>query len=81
MSYEEKKAAFLDGIRAELANDVASLPLNQQSVFKLMYGRNGGKRPVNESIAMDLQDVAKEIPEAMLSFAVKQVSRGKEALK
>lgn len=64
-----------DYARDYLKTNVAGLPAENQRVFKLMYGRNGGKRSVDDATAMDVAAVIDEIPADKLDWAMQQVQR------
>lgn len=55
-------------------------PESNKNTFRLMYGRNDGKRSVKDSLAMSILDVIEEIPEANLDMAAVQVKRGAEVV-
>lgn len=61
--------------RAELKKLLSQLESKHHEMFKLMYGRNGGKRTVEDTKAMDIHDVIDEIPEDKLSVAIFQCER------
>lgn len=64
-----------DYARNYLKTNVAAMPANNQRVFKLMYGRNGGKRSVEDATDMDVVAVVDEIPADKLDWAMQQVER------
>lgn len=51
------------------------LPEGPQRVFKTMYGRNYGKRSLEDAIEMQLHDIIDEIPIDNLDWAMQQVER------
>lgn len=59
--------------RTSLKSDLATLPEGWQRKFKLMYGRAGGMRSVEDSCAMDINEVVDEIPDEKLDWAMQQV--------
>lgn len=59
--------------RNYLKTNVSTLPADNQRVFKLMYARNGGKRSVEEAIAMDVAGVVDEMSADSLDWAMQQV--------
>ena len=67
--------------RQTLNEGLNNLPLDWQNLFKLMYGRNNGKRSVEDSKLMSIQDVINEIPSEKLDWAMQQVQRSIEKLK
>jgi hypothetical protein len=62
-----------DYARNYLKTELAKLPEGNQSLFKLMYGRNGGTRPVEETSAMPVDSVVDEMPADKLDWAMQQV--------
>lgn len=64
-----------DYARDYLKTNVAALPDKNQRVFKLMYGRNRGKRSVEDATAMDVAAVIDEMPADKLDLAMEQVRR------
>ena len=66
--------------RQQIAEGLTSLPEGSQRVFKLMYGRKGGKRPVEESVEMSLADVVVEIPAEKLDWALTQIQNSHDKL-
>lgn len=60
--------------RIWLEDNVNKLPYQWQNTFKLMYGRNQGKRTVNETLLLDMGVVLKEIKSKQLDWAMTQVS-------
>lgn len=63
-----------DFARAEIGNGLAQLPETWQHKFRLMYGRQNGKRSIDDALAMPLADVIGEIPPAQLDWAMQQVN-------
>ena len=59
--------------RNYLLETVPTLPEGHQKVFRLLYGRNNGKRSVDDAKSMTIEDVVVEIPEEKLSWAMTQV--------
>ena len=57
------------------------LPGRPQEIFRLMYGRNNGKRSVADAQVMDIEDVLAEMASAHLNHAMSQVKRTLEELK
>ena len=66
--------------RNELKDGLSRLPTKWQETFKLMYGRNGGKRNVEDSKAMDINAVVDEMPADRLDWAMQQVYRSLDKL-
>ena len=64
-----------DYARDYLKGSVSIMPEYNQRVFKLMYGRNDGKRSVDDAVAMDVSAVVDEIPADRLDWAMQQVQR------
>jgi hypothetical protein len=51
------------------------LPPENLRVFALMYGRNGGKRSVEDAVAMPMADIVKEMKPEQLDWAMQQVAK------
>lgn len=66
--------------RSQILNGLLKLPDGWQERFKLMYGRNGGKRSVEDEKAMKIGDVVEEIPEENLDWALSQIENSLEKL-
>lgn len=62
-----------DFARKEILNGLNQLSLENQEIFKLFYGRNHGKRSVEDAKNMSIEDVISEIPDERLSWALSQV--------
>lgn len=60
--------------RNTLKQQLNSLPDSWINTFKLMYGRKGGKRSVEDAKAMDIGAVVDEMPIDQLDWAMQQVS-------
>ncbi len=60
--------------RQYLLDGLQQLPIEWQEKFKLMYGRNNGKRSVNNAKLMDIESVIDEIPDEKLDWAMQQIS-------
>lgn len=50
----------------------------QQNTFKLMYGRNGGKRSVEDAKAMDINKCVDLMEESRIDHAISQCERSVE---
>ena len=61
--------------RNTIKSGMAKLPEHMQDTFKLMYGRNGGRRNVDDAKAMPINEVVDEIPADRLDWAMQQVER------
>lgn len=59
--------------KEHLASNLAKLPTANQRIFKLMYGRNAGKRSVADAEAMHIESILNEIPDCDLDWAMQQV--------
>ena len=70
--FKQAEARFHDAVRSELVADILSLPEGWQRTFRLMYGRNGGKRSVADAEALTAEAVEAEIPAEKLDWAVQQ---------
>lgn len=61
---------MLDGLK--------KLPATWQNTFKLMYGRKGGSRSVEDTLAMSIEDVILEVPDERFDLALSQIERSVE---
>lgn len=59
--------------REEIIHRLIELPSQWQNTFKLMYGRNGGRRSVEDAEAMPIEEVVAEMPDEKLDWALTQV--------
>lgn len=59
--------------RQSLKDGLAKLPADWQQKFKLMYARNGGRRSVEDALAMPINEVVDGMPEGRLDWAMTQV--------
>jgi len=50
----------------------------QQNMFKLMYGRDNGKRSVDEAKAMDINDCVDLMEDTKIDWAIGQCERSVE---
>jgi hypothetical protein len=66
--------------REELRTGLAQLPETWQRTFKLMYGRDNGKRSVEAAIALSIDDVVSSVPEDKLDWAMQQVENSLQKL-
>jgi hypothetical protein len=55
-----------------LASKLAQLPPANLRIFKLMYGRNGGRRSIEATEAMPIADVVAEVPFDKIDWAIQQ---------
>jgi hypothetical protein len=62
-----------DFTRKTILEGLRKLPDSHLRMFKLMYGRKNGKRSVEEAEQMPIDDVAAEISEDKLSWALTQI--------
>lgn len=60
--------------REELKTNLALLPDSWQEKFKLMYGRDNGKRSVEDAKATPINDIVDFMPEEKLDWAMQQVT-------
>jgi hypothetical protein len=60
--------------RTELRHDLQRCSEAEQRMFKLMYGRNAGKRNVEDTERMTIGEVVAEIPAVKLDWAMQQVA-------
>lgn len=66
--------------RQTLKDGLAQLPAGHQRIFKLMYARDGGRRSVADSEAMEIDAVVGEIPDDTLDWAMQQVENSLKKL-
>ena len=59
--------------REQLKDGLKKLPLDWQNTFKLMHGRAGGERSVEQARSMPIEDVVDEMVEDRLDWALTQV--------
>jgi len=59
--------------RSMLMAQLALVPEKSQELFKLMYGRLGGKRSVADTKAMSIEEVVAEMEAEKLDWAMTQV--------
>ena len=64
-----------DFARKMLREGLDKLPSDCATTFKMMYGRNNGKRSVADALNMPLDDVISEMPEDKLDWAMRQVEK------
>jgi hypothetical protein len=69
-----------DYAREQLKAGLAQLPENWQRTFKLMYGRDNGKRSVENTVALPINDVVDIMPEDKLDWAMQQVENSLKKL-
>ena len=67
--------------RQTLKDGLKQLPHDWQNTFKLMYGRNNGKRSVEDAKLMPIESIVEEIPPDKLDWAMQQVKNSIEKLK
>lgn len=60
--------------RDTLKAGLAKLPESNHRTFKLMYGREGGKRSVEDSVALPINDVVDIMEPEKLDWAMQQVA-------
>jgi hypothetical protein len=78
--FNQAQNRFFAAIRAELVEDVRSLPDEWQRTFRLMYGRKNGKRSAADAETMSVAEVVAEIPTDKLDWAVQQVENSHRKL-
>lgn len=61
--------------RQSILDGLAMLPEGHSKTFKLLYGRNNGKRSIEDTVALSVADVVKMIPGDKLDWAMEQVER------
>lgn len=59
--------------RNALLEGLHQLPESHQDFFKLMYGRDDGKRSVEDAKAIPIKDVVAAMPDSKLDWAIRQV--------
>lgn len=62
-----------DFARAKILEGLSKLPSDWQDKFKLMYGRAGGKRTVDDAKVLPIADVVRDMPADKLDGALTQV--------
>lgn len=67
-------------IRDKIVQGLQKLPEAHQRMFKLMYGRNGGRRSVEDTEALSVEFIIAEIPEQKLDWALSQIERSLDKL-
>ncbi len=58
--------------RAQIQDGLSRLPAETRT-FKLMYGRNNGRRSVADALAMNLSEIVAQMPADKLDWAMQQV--------
>ena len=59
--------------RDALKTGLAQLPNDWQRTFKLIYGRDDGRRSVEGAVAMSVDEVVEAVPADKLDWAMSQV--------
>lgn len=67
-------------VKSQILDGLQKLPDGWQEKFKLMYGRNGGKRSVEDTKAMKIEEVVDEIPGEKLDWALSQIENSLKKL-
>lgn len=57
----------------EIVRGLESLEPKHRRMFRLMYGRLNGNRPVEEAEVMTIEDVLSEIPDEGVDMALRQI--------
>ena len=70
----EMNTTLQDFARKTLLEGLAQLNEKEHRIFKLMYGRNDGKRSVEDAKAMSIEDVVAQMPADTLDWAMTQVA-------
>lgn len=65
--------SIVEFAREKIIHGLRQLPERNIDMFKLMYGRNNGKRSAEDAKDMTIESVVSEIPESKLSWALTQV--------
>jgi hypothetical protein len=69
-----------DYAREQIKAGLAQLPETWQRTFKLMYGRDNGKRSVEDAVALQINDVVDIMPADKLDWAMQQVQNSLDKL-
>ena len=78
--FKRMESEFYAAARKLLMDGVAALPPEWQRNFRLMYGRNGGRRSVEDSSTLPLDVVIAEVPNESLDWAMQQVQNSHDKL-
>jgi len=70
-----------DYARKQIKEWLFQLPEAHQRTFKLLYGRNNGKRTVEDAASLNINDVVDMVPEDRLEWAMRQVESSLNKLK
>lgn len=57
----------------KIKRGLSELPEGWQRTFKLMYGRKGGKRSVEDCLAMDINKIVDELEDTKIDWAMTQI--------
>jgi hypothetical protein len=63
-----------DFARQQIRDGLELMGPEQLRVFALMYGRKGGRRSVEDAVAMPMAEIVAEIPPEKLDWAMQQVA-------
>jgi hypothetical protein len=63
-----------DFARQQIRDGLELMGPEQLRVFALMYGRKGGRRSVEDAVAMPMAEIVNEIPPEKLDWAMQQVA-------
>ena len=67
--------------RQSLVNGLNQLPPEWVEKFKLMYGRDNGKRDVPSTLSLSIEEVVSKMDESKLDWAMTQVKNSINKLK
>lgn len=67
--------------KAQIIEGLSKLPEGWQTKFKMMYGRLGGARSLEDTYAMSIEEIVDEMPEEKLDWAMQQVELSIESVK
>lgn len=62
-----------DYARKQIKEGLLQIP-EWHRTFKLMYGRDNGRRSVEDAVSLPINDIVDSIPEDKLDWAMQQVS-------
>ena len=78
--FKRMESEFYAAARKLLMDGVAALPPEWQRKFRLMYGRDKGRRSVADAETVPLYVVIAEVPNESLDWAIQQVQNSHDKL-
>ena len=78
--FKQMQSALYADARRLLLEGVESLPPAHQRVFRLMYGRDSGRRSVGDSETIPIEVVVAEVPNVGLDWAMQQVQNSHDKI-